>query len=77
MCDSNSVEDEIHFLCDCESYSEYRSVLFSDAEETDPDFPSLDVIDKFVYLMSNQQKSVIKFLTNAVYKRIHSIYKEN
>ena len=77
MCNSNSVEDEIHYLCVCESYSEYRSVLFSDAEETDPDFLSLDVIDKFVYLMSNQQKSVIKFLTNAVYKRIHSIYKEN
>ena len=77
MCNSNVVEDEIHFLCDCESYKDYRFALFSDAEESDPHFLSLDIIDKFVYLMSNLQKSVIKFLTSAIYKRIHSIYIQN
>ena len=77
MCNSNVVEDEIHFLCACESYKDYRLALFSDAEETDPHFPNFDIIDKFVYLMSNHQKSVIKFLTNSVYKRIHSIYIQN
>ena len=77
MCNSNIVEYEIHFLCECESYTDYRFALFSDAKQTDPNFHSLDLIDKFVYLMSNHQKSVIKFLTNAVYKRIHSIYVQN
>ena len=24
MCNNNVVEDEIHFLCECNSYSEYR-----------------------------------------------------
>ena len=74
MCSVDAVEDEIHFLCECESYADYRSFLFSNAAETDPNFPSLDNIDKFVYLMSNHQKAVITFLTNAVYKRIHSLY---
>ena len=74
MYNLNVVEDEIHLLCECESYSDYRSVLFSNATATDPEFPLKDIIDKFVYLMSNHQKSVISFLTNAVYKRIHSMY---
>ena len=77
MCTHNVVEDEIHFLCECISYSEFRSILFSDAEESDPNFSSKDHIDKFVYLMSNHQKSVVTFLTKAVYKRIHSRYIQN
>ena len=74
MCNANVVEDEIHFLCECVSYAEHRSVLFANAIETNPNFASEDVIDKFVYLMSNHQKSVITFLTNAVYRRINSLY---
>ena len=77
MCAANVVEDEIHFLCECASYSEYRLILFSNAEQTDPDFSSFDLIDKFVHIMSNHQKSVIKFLTNAVFKRINSRYTQN
>ena len=77
MCNINVVEDEIHFLCECERYIDFRSNLFSSALETEPNFPSKDVIDKFVYLMSNHQKSVITFLTQAVYKRTHSLYIQN
>ena len=39
MCNSNIVEDEIHFLCECESYTDYRFALFSDTEQADPKFP--------------------------------------
>ena len=74
MCSDEAVEDDIHFLCECSSYSEFRYFLFSHAEETDPNFCTKDLIDKFVYLMSNHQKHVITFLTNAVYKRVHSMY---
>ena len=77
MCNLNVVEDEIHFLCECKRYDDYRSVLFATATEADPNFPSKDIIDKFVYLMSDQQKSVITFLTNSVQKRIHSLYIQN
>ena len=77
MCTANAVEDEIHFLCECASYSEYRLNLFSSAEETDPSFSSSDLIDKFVYIMSNHQKAVITFLTSAVFKRINSMYIQN
>ena len=77
MCNSGVVEDEIHFLCECNNYSEYRSSLFSGAEETESNFLCKDSLDKFVYLMSNHKKSVVTFLTKAVYKRIHSMYIQN
>ena len=74
MCAKNSVEDEIHFLCECESYVDYRRTLFSHAQETNPNFVSKDVIDKFVFLMSNHQKQVIYFLSSAFNKRTQSLY---
>ena len=77
MCAANVVEDEIHFLCECASYSEYRSILFSNAELRDPNFSTFDLIDKFVHIMSNHQKSAIKLLTNAVFKIISSRYIQN
>ena len=77
MCTANVVEDEIHFLCECSSYSEFRSELFTSAKEADSNFSTNDLIDKFVYLMSNHQKSVIRFLTKTVFKRINSMYIQN
>ena len=74
MCAKNTVEDEIHFLCECESYIDYRHTLFSHAQETDPNFVSKDVIDKFVFLKSNHQKQVIYFLSKAFNKRTQSLY---
>ena len=69
LCDKNQVEDEIHFLCDCEYYSEYRNTLFDSALQLDPAFSEKDHFEKFVFMMSNCQKSVAKFLNTAVIKR--------
>ena len=69
LCDSNSVEDEVHFLCDCPCYSEFRMSLFEQAYLSDNSFSDKDNFERFVFLMSNCQKAVIKFLTKAIYKR--------
>ena len=69
MCNQNVVEDEIHFLCDCACYSELRNDMFRTATSIDQTFLEKDNIDKFVTLMSNNQKSVINFLTRAIAKR--------
>ena len=61
-----AVEDEIHFLLTCDKYSEPRQKLLNKAIQIDNTFPSLDVFDQFVFLVSNLQKSVIKYLTNAI-----------
>ena len=64
------VEDEIHFLCQCSCYSAPRNNLFAKAVNLDPLFMSLDVIDQFVFLMSNMQRDVIRYLVTAVQHRI-------
>ena len=72
-----AVEDEIHFLCQCPEYSEFRATLYRKANEAYPSFHNLDLFDKFVYLMSDQQREVIKYLAKAVNKRSTLINREN
>ena len=69
LCDLNMVEDEIHFLCVCPLYIEERGHLFSKVISSNPSFSNLDSFDKFVYLMSNHERSVVTFLSNAFRKR--------
>ena len=69
VCDTNSVEDEIHFLCECPCYSDLRITLFNQALKSDISFLERDNLEQFVFLMSNCQKAVITFLTSAVFKR--------
>ena len=68
VCDVE-VEDEVHFLCKCPKYTEYRNVLFGKASAINPDFHTIDILDQFVFLMSNLQKDVIRFLVKAVETR--------
>ena len=55
-------------------YDVFRNNLFRLAKNEEPDFLNMDVLDKFVYLMSNQQRNVIKFLARAVSLRTQCLY---
>ena len=48
LCDDSEVEDEIHFLCLCKFYSEYRSDMYNAVTRYYADFNHLDQFDKFV-----------------------------
>ena len=61
-----AVEDEIHFLLNCHAYSTPRNKLFTNALKIEPSFLQQDEFEKFVFLVSNLQKPVIKFLTSAL-----------
>ena len=66
VCKCNTVEDEIHFLCQCSKYDEIRKTLYTQAAREDSSFYSKDDIDKFVFLMSNLQKPVIRYIFNSI-----------
>ena len=72
-----SVEDEIHFLCQCPAYAEPRVALYRRANETHSSFYNLDLFDKFVYLMSDMQREVVKYLAKAVNLRSTLLINEN
>ena len=72
---NNVVEDEIHFLCECPRYMDYKESLFEEAKEVDLSFMHMDMFEQFVFLMSNFQKPVMKFLNKAISRRTYHITK--
>ena len=77
VCNSGSVEDEIHFLCECSNYSNERLEMLSKVCDGSTIFGEMDSLDKFVYLMANHERAVISFLSKAIQKRRHSLYYVN
>ena len=70
----NLIEDEFHLLCECPLYTNARQNLFETVQLTNPDFPDLDMFDKFIYICINAQKSLGKFLSKALTIRTELIF---
>ena len=62
LCDKNKIEDEEHFLMECEVYSEERTVAFDNISKISENFYNLDEYEKFIWLMSSRHKGVLHTL---------------
>ncbi len=51
-CTGNVIEDELHFLIDCERHATQRSKLFTKISNKCMQFSNLNNQDKFVYMLS-------------------------
>ena len=75
-CHLHKVEDEEHFLIECPKYEEYRKSLFESASELSIHFNDLSNYNKFIWIMSNENVTLIKelgiFLTIASEKQVLS-----
>ena len=73
QCAVDSVENEIHFLIECQKYTLLREVLYREVT-IDPDFTLLPQFQKFIYLMrsdwSKITHSVLLFISQA--EQIHN-----
>ena len=69
LCDSNSVEDERHFLFECSFYEDIRNTFFHTVENLHSEFNTLNYENRFKLLMSID---VVKLTANFVY----TIYKK-
>jgi hypothetical protein len=49
----DGIEDEIHFLCKCITYNNFREDLYTIVKEQKPEFDSLNNVEKFKFLLSN------------------------
>ena len=76
ICNNGDIEDEIHFICFCRAYHDERIKLFDQAEHLNGQFCTLDYLDKFVFLMSDMQIQVAKFLNYAVSIRNGALYND-
>ena len=70
-CESEAVEDELHFLINCDFHLRDRQILFSLLGEITDNFYSLTDIDKFKEILTSQRHAVIL----AVGKFIHDGFK--
>ena len=66
-CNLNSVEDELHFLCMCPTYSNERAKLMQTVEAISPLFKQLNLEDQFCWIMSNHDERVIIAMAEYVY----------
>ena len=46
LCNMNEIEDEIHFLVSCSSYTDIRNIYFSKYKQFIQDFDHLDFLSK-------------------------------
>ena len=51
-CNTHAIEDETHFLIDCEFYSDLRFNLFQSAQNINDRFTYYESIDKLIWLMN-------------------------
>ena len=66
FCNTNSIENETHFLLECELYSDLRQTLFEKALELNDSFINLNSSEKLKFLM--QTKDIQFQLSSSVYK---------
>ena len=63
-------EDEKHFICICPTYDVYRENMYDNITLSFPNFTLLDNENKFLYVMSCNDKCVPDFVDIAWSKRI-------
>ena len=63
ICKTCEIEDEVHFVINCDGYTLKRTAVFSYvAENINDSFMSMDCDEKFVQLMNLENSSLKKFI---------------
>ncbi len=74
FCERNEIENEVHFLINCDLYKDPRTVLFSKTLDKCKNVNSFNDQEKFIYLMTNCQYYVAKYIENAWNMRKDKLY---
>ena len=62
VCNMNSVEDEIHFLCHCPMCEEQRKLLFTKITQVYKDFLNISNEEQLSLIFNNCEKPLIVYL---------------
>ena len=74
FCSSNKVEDECHFIFDCNMYSDEREAFLSKIIETYPQFIDFDEKDKLLILFQEFTRATSKFISKCFNTRKKALY---
>ena len=64
LCEERQVEDEFHFLIICKKFDNIRKHLFKEIENLNINFITLNNFDKFIWLISQEDKQVVLKVAN-------------
>ena len=74
MCSGSYVEDEKHFICNCNLYHDLRDTLFRSAELICPSFTQMNETQKLVFLFQKASRELSRFLSQAWQQRQNILY---
>ncbi len=74
LCDTQEVEDEIHFVCKCNLYKDLRKTMYRTVQHKHTDFYMYDNKDKFILLVQKEWKILGNYLVEAWSERTQIIY---
>jgi hypothetical protein len=74
ICDSDSVEDECHFLFECEKYHELRENWETAIKENCKHIQFLELGDQLSFLFQDLARSTAKYIVNCFMKRKELIF---
>ena len=72
---TSEIEDEFHFLMSCPNYTELRVNIFTKISSVYDYFNDMEDIEKFIFLNSNCQFEVAKYLLAAFEKRKMTLFR--
>ena len=70
----HKVEFEIHFLCECPLYHDFRETLYDHTKLMTNDFVTMGMQEKFVYLMKYMWREVSCYLVQSWNIRKDNLY---
>ena len=74
LCDSKTIEDEIHFVCQCKKYEIYRKELYDRIIMHNEQFILFNEKGKFIYNLKNKWKNFGRFMESAWTCRQNTMY---
>ena len=74
LCNNDCIEDEFHFVMQCEFHNNSRSIMFEKIISNFPAFSTLNQNEKFVYIMKYEWKFLGKYLKSAWENRKKKLY---
>ena len=75
LCDSNIVEDQIHFLFHCKKYDNLREELNTKARMSSNRWDDLQDVEKLIYLFDNMTRALAKYTRSIFVIRRNTLYK--
>lgn len=67
-CNTGEIEDETHFLIDCNHFQQEREILFSFIEKENKNFESLNSEQKLIFLLTSEDPIVLNAVGEFIFK---------